>query len=122
MKIALPVVVKKDNKWYQGFIEDFNLTINKEIKKLSDIKNISEYKGLITYIRTKGLDRDLANKLLKETNCESIYVLNKPIDLTEKQYESYIWSDYFPLCLKCKKNCKQSHIVKELYCKDFEKE
>jgi ABC-type Zn uptake system ZnuABC Zn-binding protein ZnuA len=121
MKIALPAVVKKDGKWYQGFLEGTTFTENKEIKKLSDIKNVAEYKGILAYFISMGYDRKLADDILEKTGLETIYILNKPVDLTVKQLNAYMWSDYFPLCKSCKKKCKQSHIAKDVYCKQFEK-
>jgi hypothetical protein len=119
MKIALPVVIKKEGKWYQGFLENDKFTENKEIKTLSDIKNVSDYKTITAYIVSIGEDRKIAEELLEKTGFDSIYVLNKPVDLTVKQLNTYLWSDYYPLCKTCKKKCKQSHIVKSLHCDSY---
>jgi hypothetical protein len=121
MKIALPVVIKKEGKWYQGFLEDDKFTENKEIKSLSDVKNVSDYKTITAHIISIGEDRKIAEELLEKTGFESIYVLNKPVDLSVNQLKAYLWSDYYPLCKTCKKKCKQSHIVKSLHCDQYTK-
>ena len=119
--IKVPAVVKKDGKWFIGFLNGYKFIPSKEVNKLSDVKDVSDYKGLITFLRTSGLDRDEADVILKKSGCESIYVLNKPIDLTEKQFEEFWWTDVFGKCKECINACKQSHMIKELVCPQYKK-
>ena len=37
-----------------------------------------------------------------------------------REWEKDYWSDYYPLCKKCKHSCKQSHKILGLNCKKFE--
>jgi len=41
--------------------------------------------------------------------------------MTDKEYNKYYWSDYYDLCKKCKERCKQSHVVKQVVCKKYNK-
>jgi hypothetical protein len=119
MKIALPVVIKNNGKWIQGFLEDDKFTEIKELKSLSEIKEVSDYKTITAYIVSIGEDRKIAEDLLEKSGFESIYVLNKPVNLSVNQLKAYLWSDYYTLCKTCKKKCKQSHIVKSLHCDQY---
>ena len=119
--IKSPVVAKKGNKWWIGFLNGYKIEPIEEIQKLSDVKNRTDYKGLITFIRTKGFDRKEADKIMKKTGYDSIYILNKPIGLNEKQFEEFWWMDRFNKCKTCINDCKQSHMIKELKCKQFKR-
>lgn len=121
MKLYLSVVAKQSNKWYIGFWNGTKFEKIREIKKLADVKNVADYKGLLTYLRTTGQDREQAKTILKKSKCDTMYVLNKPVELEPKQFEKYWWSDRFPKCKKCINDCKQSHMIKELRCKQFKK-
>ena len=119
MKVIATAVIKKDNKWYQGFLNQHSFQINKDINKLSDVKKVSEYRTLYTYIKEKGGDASMGEEIMKSIGCDSCYVLDKPIDLTEGQFDLYHWADLFPMCKECINTCKQSHKVKELICNKF---
>lgn len=117
------VVVKKKNKWYKGFLEHdekaTSLAMNGQIKKLSDVKEVSQYKGLKTYLKTSNSIKEY-DKIIERTGCQSIYVLDNPIDLTEKQMESYLWVEVNSVCKKCKKECKQSVYSTIFNCPKYE--
>ena len=121
MKVVATAVIKKDGKWYQGFINQYSFQWKKEITKLSDVKEVSDYKTLYAYIRDKGGDTSICEEMMKAINCDSCYVLDKPIDLTESQFYLYHWADYFEKCKTCINSCKQSHKVKELVCPQYKR-
>ena len=41
--------------------------------------------------------------------------------VNDKQLTKQFWSQYAELCLTCNKKCRQSHKVKILSCKNYEK-
>lgn len=119
--IKAPAVGKIGTKWWIGFLNGYKFEKIEEISKLADIKERSDYKGLITFLRTTGGDRDESDKILKKTKCDSIYILQKPIGLNEKQFKEFWWMDYFKKCKTCVNDCKQSHMISELHCKQYKR-
>ena len=36
-----------------------------------------------------------------------------------KEFEKEFWADYYVQCKKCVHDCKQSHMILDLYCPKF---
>ena len=119
---------------YQEKEGDFYIELDKEFKEEEEeLKNVGLFfkpKTNVDTEKSEGLfneakiafieDRyDDAEDLLEKSGFESIYVLDKPVDLSVNQLKAYLWADYYPLCKTCKKKCKQSHIVLSLHCDDY---
>ena len=64
MKFEDYVVVKKDNQWLVGKIEGYEFTPYQEIKKLSDVNDVSSYITLKQYIKKNKLKASLFDILL----------------------------------------------------------
>jgi len=119
MKLKLSVVVKKDNKWFAGFLDNKKFTPNKEVKKLEDVKEVSDYITLKKFLTLKGKNTNIANTILKESGLQSIYILDKPIEPSEEEFENYWWNTLNPTCEICNKNCKQSNFTSIIKCPSF---
>jgi len=116
--IIAPVVIKKNNKWIIGFLDGKKFIEKKSIKKLSDIKKETSYRGLSTYLKLNKYEIT-EEKILKKLKVDKIYVLNDPIDLNSKELEKWVWMDYNKKCKKCIKKCKQSHRIDLVSCKGY---
>lgn len=113
-----PVAVRKGNKWYIGRIKNGIFIKYKEVKKLSDVKNASDYISLKKFIKDRNDIKYEDSDILKELNVDSVYVLNL-LPEEEKWYEDW-WGEYNKVCLKCSKDCKQGHKVEVYRCEDYE--
>jgi len=112
MNLCTPAVIKKGGKWLIGFIKPNGEFKEKDtIKKLSDVKELSNYMTLKRFLKIRSLPSDFQGKILKKLDAESAYILDKPIDLTRKEWEQWWWAEFHALCKKCRATCKQSHRV-----------
>lgn len=119
--IKVPAVAKVDNKWWVGFLDGYKFIKIEEIDKLSDIKERTDYKTLALFLKTyNAVDGEL-EKIIEKTGCDSIYVLQKPIGLNEKQFRDFWWMDKYTMCKTCVNDCKQSHMISDLKCKNYER-
>jgi len=120
------VVVKKGSEWLIGYItEDGKFRRSKKIGKLSDVKEVSEYKTLKAYMKKVENPED-EDVILSTFGVERMYILDK--DLVGNKEEDNIkaiekewWKNTNKKCLECKKKCKQSDKVEILVCKSFER-
>lgn len=122
MGIKESVVVKKNKKWYIGYIEGYKFHKNSEVKKLADVKNVTNYITLTKYIKNKKKNYDiklLIPLILKKCNVDSIYILDKPINPSDDEFENFWWSSIHEKCKKCKLVCKQSSKAIISNCKTF---
>lgn len=122
MKIKASVVVKKNKKWYIGYIEGYKFHKKSEVKKLTDVKNVTNYVTLAKYLKSKNKKyniKSLVPLILKKCNVDSIYILDKPINPSDGEFENFWWSDMSEKCKKCEKECKQSSKAKLINCKSF---
>ncbi|MHA2181819.1 MAG: hypothetical protein ACXAAH_10380 [Promethearchaeota archaeon] len=118
MNLCSPAVIKKDGKWFIGFIKPNGEFKEKMvIKKLSDVKELSNYMTLKRFLKIRGAPSDFQGKVLKKLGAESIYILDKPLNLTKKEWEQWWWAEFHKLCLRCQYECKQSHRVDIYDCK-----
>jgi len=121
MKFEDYVVAKKDGQWLVGKIKGYEFTPYQEIKKLSDVKDVSSYITLTQYIKKNKLKPSLVKLLLSKTGLDSIYILNKPAYIDEEEWDKYWWKDFTAKCKGCEKDCKQSSYVIIVTCPDFKK-
>jgi len=122
MELKESVVVKQNKKWYIGYIEGYKFHKNSEIKKLSDVKDVANYITLAKYIKNKNKNYDVKQTtalILNKIGCNSIYILDKPINPSEDEFENYWWSDINEICKKCSWMCKQGSRVKLYKCASF---
>jgi len=118
----ISVVVKRDNKWYIGWVDGKQFHVTDTIKKLSDVKDLSGYVTLKKHIKDRGLDPSKEKDLLTMFGFQSVYVLNRPINPSAEEFEAYWWETLNKKCIQCIKECKQSSKVVVEYCPDFEGE
>lgn len=116
-----PAVIKKGSKWYRGFINGDAFEEKEEIQKLADVQEISEYQTLKMYLRSYGVDVSLCDVVMKNLDCDSVYILDMPVDLTIPQFTKWWWSFINPICKDCIGKCKQSSRVILHYCPSFKK-
>jgi len=121
MNIKISVVAKKDNKWYIGYINNDKFIINDEVKKLADVKEVSNYKTIKKFLHDRKIDLSVGVNLMKKLGLESVYVLDMPIKPTEKEFENYWWDGINKKCETCSKQCKQSPYVNVVSCKLYNK-
>jgi len=120
MEFKASVVVKKDGKWFAGYLDGYKFTPNKEVKKLSDVKEVTSYKTLKKYLKDTNKSLTIIPLILEKTELESIYILNKPINPSDEEFENYWWEEYNSMCKICKKDCKQSSKVIIEKCPSYE--
>ena len=60
---------------------------------------------------------DFTEKMLKKLDAQSCYILDKPVQLTPKEWEKWWWEDYHPWCTDCEYDCKQSRRVEIHNCR-----
>lgn len=118
MILCTPAVIKRRGKWFIGFIKpDGKFKEKKEIKKLSDVKEMSNYMTLGRFLKTKAKDgkyempKGFQEKVMKKLKAQSAYILDKPVGLSRKEWEQWWWAEFHNLCKKCQAECKQSHRV-----------
>ena len=121
MKFEDYVVVKQGNDWLIGKIKGYKFTPYQQVKKLSDVKDVSSYISLKKYITKNKFKPSLAKLLLKKTGLKSIYILDKPAYIDEDEWDNYWWKEENIKCIKCEKDCKQSSYVDIVSCPDFRK-
>lgn len=109
-KLKISVVIKKNKKWIAGYLSNGIFTENLEVKKLADIKEHTDYITLKKFLKNLQMD-DEYDKILEKLDCESVYVLEKPINPSGEEFENYWWSQINDLCKDCIKLCKQSNKV-----------
>ena len=115
------VVAKKDNKWFIGsFNKEDKFVKKREVKKLKDVKEVSSYTSLKIYLKKNKYDKLLEKKIMEKTGLKSIYVLNKPVDPDEEEWNKYWWKEHNNVCKKCTHNCKQSYKTIIYKCNKFE--
>ena len=122
MKLKESVVVKYDKKWYIGYITGYIFHKTSEVKKLNDVKNVTNYITLAKYIKNTNKNYDIKQTMsliLNKTGLDSIYILDKPIKPDDKEFENYWWSNINEICKKCGWMCKQSSKVKLYNCSSF---
>lgn len=122
MEIKESIVAKKNKKWYIGYIKGYKFHKKSEVKKLSDVKNVTNYITLAKYIKNKNKNYNIEQNIsfiLNKTKLDSIYILNKPINPDVKEFENYWWSDINEICKKCSCICKQSSKIKLHKCTSF---
>ena len=120
MKIKASVVVKKNKKWYIGYIEGYKFHKTSEVKKLTDVKDVTNYITLAKWLKNRKHNvKQLIPIILKETKLDTIYILDKPINPSDKEFDNYWWSDICEKCKKCEKDCKQSSKTNLINCKSF---
>lgn len=117
MKIS--VVVKRDNKWYVGWVNGKQFHVTQPIKKLSDVKDITGYVTIKKYLKDRGMDVNLEKELLKTFDFQSVYVLTRPINPSAEEFEAYWWENINIKCKPCEYACKQSSKVILEYCPNF---
>jgi hypothetical protein len=117
MNLYAPAVIKKGGKWLIGFIKlDGEFREKGTIKKLSDVKELSSYMTLKKFLKIRGAPDGFQGKVLKKLGAESAYILDKPINLTKKEWELWWWAAFNDLCKKCLFDCKQSYRVEIHMC------
>lgn len=120
-KNKLMSVVREGNDWYIGLIYKENgkfvFLAHKRIRKLNDIKDTDSYVTLNVYV---GKDKTLRDNILKDTGCNSVYILTRPSHVNEKVWNEYWWSDINSKCSTCKKTCKQSNLSDMYICPQYE--
>ena len=121
MKNKISVAVKKDREWFIGHIEGSKFIPINQIKKLSDVKNISSYVTLKTYVKKNNMSPEFEKDLLKKTGLDKIYILNRPIFKNEKEFEKHWLTEHNDICKTCTKGCKQSKYVTLVSCPDYER-
>jgi len=126
---GLVVVYKRAGKFFTGGIKNGKVVRYRPIKKLTDLKHRDSYVTLAAYLKEAG-KKDKPDTLLASLKVERLYILqDKPkgtqVDdkklaavgaMTEKAWEKAWWSAYYPLCVSCTKDCKQSHMIVGLIC------
>ena len=115
MNLCTPAVIKRRGKWLVGFIRpNGEFKMKGIITKLSDVKEMSNYMTLKKFLKIKSEGKAPENfhkEVLKKVDAQSIYVLDKPIDLTQKEWEQWWWAEFHKLCKRCQFECRQSHRV-----------
>lgn len=118
MNLCTPAVIKKGGKWFIGFIKpDGEFKEKDTIKKLSDVKEMSNYMTLKKFLKDKKAPEDFEKKVLKKLKAQSVYVLDKPIELTRTEWEQWWWAEFHKLCKECQFECRQSHRVDIYNCR-----
>ena len=115
------VVCKLRDQWFIGFIKGNKFIIKKEVAKLGDVKEASSYVGLKTWLKRKGRDVALAEKIMKKHGASSMYILERPIEPTDEEFETYWWDTINRKCQKCQGECKQSSKVIIERCPSYKK-
>ena len=116
MNFEESLVVKIRGKWHVGCVKDLIFYSKVEIKKLSDIKGISDYVTFKKFLEDSGKDLELENVLKENIGADSIYILNKPVYPSDEEFEKSWWMDMNDLCKNCNKGCKQSSKVDIVSC------
>jgi len=115
MNLCSPAVIKKDGKWFIGFIKpDGEFREKMVIKKLSDVKELSNYMTLRKFLKIKSQGKapdSFEKEVLDKLGAQSAYILDKPLNLTKKEWEQWWWAEFHKLCLRCQHECNQSHRV-----------
>jgi len=115
MNLCSPAVIKKKGKWFIGFIKpDGEFKMKGMIGKLSDVKELSDYMTLKRFLKMKSKGKapdSFEKEVLEKLDAQTAYILDKPIDLSRKEWEQWWWAEFHKLCLRCQFECKQSHRV-----------
>ena len=108
------IVYKKSNKWFTGTIKEDKLRKTKQINKLSDVTETQEYLTLKQWMK-KTKTKGEAEEFLTKFKIQSLYIKDVPIvfEKTENGTDTHptakqFWAKLNEICIKCKKNCKQS--------------
>lgn len=120
MDIKVSAVVKRDGKWYVGYLDGLEFKVNKEVKRLRDVKEVTDYKTLKRYLKLKDKSATLEPLILKEIKADKVYILDKPVYPSIEEFENYWWKELNELCLGCKGECKQSSKVIVEVCKLYD--
>lgn len=121
MKINAPAVAKSGSKWFIGFISDNKFNPKSQITKLAEVKDVSDYVTLKKFLKDNASESK-EEEILKLLGVDKCYILNKPVQMTSKEWEKWWWSDYNKLCFNCEKSCKQSWRVTIVNCWKLEQE
>jgi hypothetical protein len=121
IELKISAVVKKDGKWFIGYLDGLNFKTTRQIKKLKDVKKVTDYKTFKRFLKDQDKSPDLEPLILQKTGLQKIYVLDKPIEPGIKEFENWWWSSINKKCLDCIGTCKQSSKVELVKCPDYEK-
>ncbi len=120
MKFKASAVIKRDKKWFAGYLDGLEFKVNKEIERLKDVKDVTSYSTLKSYLKSKDKSSELEAFILKKIRADSVYILDKPVYPSIEEFENYWWQELNELCLGCKCSCKQSSKVIVEVCKGYE--
>jgi hypothetical protein len=129
---GLVVVYKKGAKFFTGGIKNGKVVRYRPVKKLTDLKRRDEYVTLAAYLKGQG-EKTKAEVVLAGLRVDGLYIL-QPVSkgavaqlekfesvgqMSEKAWTRSWWSEYYGLCVKCEKTCKQSSMILGLYCPSY---
>lgn len=107
------ILIIKDDKVFKSSIKFNILGDLKESKlKIDSTKHIPIKKYL-----SKNFNK--IKHLLKDIEYDKILAIRES---DESDFENIWWLDFHRKCKRCIKECKQSHMVKEVRCKEYKKE
>ena len=121
MEFKISAVVKKGGSWFIGYLDGLNFKTTKQVKRLSDVKEVTDYKTFKRFLKDQGKSLDLEPLILEKTGLQKIYVLDKPIEPGTKEFENWWWNSLNDMCWECTQTCKQSSKVKIIKCPQYEK-
>lgn len=127
--IKTRAVIKKDNKYYLGSLEDDLFIEDREIKSPQDVENSDEFVSIFRFMEILGLDikkKDIQS-YLKKIGASMVYIYDPgPVERKDGGIAPSKWDNYFfryinKKCRDCKKSCKQSSRVILDYCPEYKK-
>lgn len=111
------VAVRKGSVWYIGKVVNGVFIKSKKIKKLSDVKNASDYVALKKYLNERKSIKHNEAEILKELGVDSIYIMN--LSPEEEEWSIDWWDKMNDVCMKCTNDCKQSYKATVYRCEGF---
>jgi len=122
MEFKVSAVVKRNGKWFIGYLDGPKFKETKQVKRLKDVKEVTNYKTFKKYLKDRSLSLSLEPLILERLGLQSIYILDRPIEPSAEEFEAWWWNEMSEICKKCKLTCKQSGRVTVVSCALFRKE
>lgn len=122
------VIIKKEDSFYKGTIENSEFILESEISGIKDVQDVKEYKTLRNFfIKTLKLktSKSETDRILDMFSASAIWVYDPDKALSgmgKREWESGFYKHIHPLCKSCVKKCKQSSRTEIISCKSYKKQ
>lgn len=111
------VLAKKNGEWVHGTVKRGTLNPEATYPTLDDAKKVPMVLiSVKEFLKQRDADVEFSKDLFGFLGTEEVFVLNPPLEATEKEWEKYWNEKTNPTCAACSKKCKEGMFVSVMQC------